>query len=63
MLGLHLSCTGELLDVAVKSSSGYKMLDDNAVNAAKALYPYPPFPAAIKKQELWIDIPIDYRLD
>lgn len=63
MLSLHLSSAGELLDVAVKSSSGYKMLDENAVSAAKALYPYPPFPAAIKKQELWIDIPIDYRLD
>jgi pilus assembly protein CpaC len=63
VLGLHLSSAGELLDVAVKSSSGYKMLDDTAVNAAKALYPYPPFPAAIKKKELWIDVPIDYRLD
>lgn len=63
MLSLHLSSAGELLDVAVKSSSGYKMLDDNAITAAKALYPYPPFPASIKKKELWIDIPIEYRLD
>lgn len=63
LLSLHLSSAGELLDIAVKSSSGYKMLDDNAVTAAKALYPYPPLPASIKKNELWIDIPIDYRLD
>jgi len=63
MLSLHLSSAGELLDLAVKSSSGYKMLDDNAITAAKALYPYPPFPAAIQKKELWIDIPIDYRLE
>ncbi|MHC4115819.1 MAG: TonB family protein, partial [Planctomycetota bacterium] len=63
MLSLHLSSVGELLDITVKSSSGYKMLDDNAVTAARALYPYPPFPASIKKKDLWIDIPIDYRLD
>lgn len=63
VLGLHLSSAGELLDVAVKSSSGYKMLDDSAVTAAKALYPYPPFPDTIKQKELRLDIPIDYRLD
>jgi TonB family protein len=63
MLGVHLSAAGELLDVAVKSSSGYKMLDDAAIGAAKALYPYPPFPAGIKKKELWIDVPIEYQLD
>lgn len=62
-LGLHLSSAGELMDVVVKSSSGYKMLDDTAATAAKALYPYPPFPASVKKNDLWIDIPIDYRLD
>ena len=62
-LSLYLSSLGELLEVSVKNSSGYKLLDENALTAAKTLFPYPPFPASIKQQELRLDIPIDYRLD
>ena len=62
-LSLHLSYSGELLDVVVKSSSGYKLLDDNAVSVAKKVVSYPPFPSSIDQKELWIDIPIVYRLD
>lgn len=62
-LSLHLSYSGELLDVLVKSSSGYKILDNNAVSVAKRFVHYPPFPSSIDKKELWIDIPIEYRLD
>ncbi len=62
-LSLHLSYLGKLLDVGVKNSSGYKVFDDNAVAAARAIAYYPPFPAALESQELWIDIPVDYRLN
>lgn len=62
-LSLHLSYLGQLLDVSVKNSSGYKILDDNTVNTAKSLASYPPFPASTEEKELWIDVPIAYRLN
>jgi pilus assembly protein CpaC len=62
-LSLHLSYLGELLHVLVKSSSGYKVLDDNAVYVAKSVAFYPPFPSHLAQKDLWIDVPIAYRLD
>jgi len=62
-LAMHLSYSGQLLDVTIKNSSGYKVLDDDAVNVARKISYYPPFPPAIEKKELWVDIPIDYRLN
>ncbi|MEW6101906.1 MAG: TonB family protein [Candidatus Omnitrophota bacterium] len=62
-LSLHLSYRGELLEVAVKQSSGYKLLDDNALANAKSITSYPPFPSSITKEDLWIDIPVVYRLN
>ena len=62
-LSLHLSYRGELLDAAVRDSSGYKILDEHALAAAKGTTSYPPFPASIEQKELWIDVPIAYKLD
>ncbi|MEK6727826.1 MAG: TonB family protein [Candidatus Omnitrophota bacterium] len=63
-LSVHLSYLGKLLDVALKESSGYKMLDDSALAAAKSISSYPPFPPTIKNTEIWVDdIPIIYKLD
>jgi pilus assembly protein CpaC len=62
-LSLHLSYLGQLIDVTVKKSSGYKILDDNAVASTRKLGSYPPFPASIEKKDIWVDIPIVYRLD
>ena len=62
-LNLKLSYRGELMDVVVKKSSGYKLLDDNAVAAAKSNAVYPPFPPAIAKEELWIEVPVSYQLE
>ena len=62
-LKMLISYKGELLDVSVKEPSGYAILDDNAVAIAKNIGVYPPFPSGINKDELWIDVPIVYRLD
>jgi pilus assembly protein CpaC len=62
-VSLHLSYSGELLDAIVKTSSGYKTLDDNAISVAKRVGSYPPFPPSIEQKEMWIDVPIVYRLD
>lgn len=62
-LSLQLSYNGQLLDVTVKETSGYKVLDDEAVSVAKNKSPYPPFPASLESKELCVDIPITYLLD
>lgn len=62
-LSLLLSRQGELLDVKVNSTSGYQSLDDNAVSVARNISSYPPFPADIAMEELWIEVPISYQLD
>jgi pilus assembly protein CpaC len=62
-LGLHLSYSGELIDVAVRNSSGYNVLDDNAVLSARKVISFPPFPESIDKKDIWIDIPVTYHLD
>ncbi len=62
-LSLFLSYRGELLDLKVKESSGYELLDENAINVAKAIGIYPPFPASINLKDVWIDVPILYNLD
>ncbi|MDD5431564.1 MAG: TonB family protein [Candidatus Omnitrophica bacterium] len=62
-LSLHLSYQGDLLDTVVKKTSGYKILDESAVKTARGIGSYPPFPPAITSQDIWIDVPIAYRLD
>ncbi|MFA5287117.1 MAG: TonB family protein [Candidatus Omnitrophota bacterium] len=62
-LGLKLSYKGELLGAKVISSSGYKILDDNALKTARSIPSYPPFPPAIGSEDLWIEVPIAYKLD
>jgi len=63
MLNLKLSPQGELLESIVKESSGYRILDDAAIQRAQETAPYPPFPPDIKEEEIWVDIPITYQLE
>ena len=62
-LNMHLSYLGELLDVGVKTSSGYKVLDENAIYVAEMIPSYPPFPSNLEQKDLWIEVPIVYRLN
>ncbi|GEM_PF-498990 len=62
-LRLHISSLGELLEVFVKESSTYEILDYNTLSVAKNIIKYPPFPAAIVLDDLWLEIPIDYKLN
>jgi len=62
-LGLHISYVGDLLDAAVKTSSGYKVLDDNALKTAKEIKMYPPFPSSMEAKDIWIDVPIIYKAE
>jgi len=62
-LSLHLSHVGELLGASVLSPSQYKVFDDSALAAAKEITAYPPFPPSLEQDDLWIEVPIVYRLD
>jgi len=58
---LRVYYTGQLLGVEIKESSGFAVLDENAVNIVKKIAPYPAFPAQMKQKELRIDLPIIYK--
>ena len=62
-LSLKLSPQGELLESKIKGTSGYRVLDDAALQKAQETSPYPPFPPDIKDNEMWVDIPITYQLE
>jgi protein TonB len=62
-LNLHISYVGDLLDASVKDSSGYKVLDDNALKAAREVGTFPPFPSSIDLKDIWIEVPIIYKVD
>jgi len=62
-LSLHLSSDGSLIAVRISQSSGYKVFDESVLRIAKDISPYPPFPSSIEEKELWIEIPVVYRLD
>jgi pilus assembly protein CpaC len=62
-LKLRLTYLGQLIDASIKNSSGFHILDDNALEVARQVSSYPPFPASVEQKELWIEIPIVYRLD
>jgi len=60
-LALRVYYTGQLLDAEIRESSGYAVLDENAVNMVKKVAPYPPFPPEMKQKEIRIDLPIVYK--
>jgi len=51
---------GTLNKVAVKETSGHAIFDKDAVNTAKILSPYDPFPIDINLDEIAVTIPIVY---
>lgn len=60
-LSLNIAANGQLKDIKIIEPSGYKTLDDAAMDAARAQAPYPPFPPQIDSQEIWVDVPIEYK--
>ena len=60
-LSLNIVANGDLKDLKIVESSGYKVLDDAAADIARTQAPYPPFPPQIESQEIWVDVPIVYK--
>lgn len=57
-----LSRDGTLQDLQIIDSSGYKVLDDEAIRAVKAAAPFPAFPGSVTVARLHIKANFDYRL-
>ena len=62
-LNLRISYKGELLEAKINKSSGYKVLDDDALRTAGSISSYPPFPPLITSEDLWIEVPVSYKLN
>jgi len=61
-LSLHVQASGKLLGVVVMRSSGSPLLDEIAEKAIKKISPFPAFPEEVNIKDLWIDIPIIYKI-
>lgn len=62
-LGLKLAAGGTLKEMKLLQSSGYRILDDAAIDVAQKQAPYPPFPPQIEAAEIWVEVPIYYKKD
>jgi len=54
---------GALEEAVVSQSSGYKILDEAALDAVSRQAPFPSFPSHVSLRELKIEVPITYRKD
>ena len=61
-LRFELDREGRLLSCRVLKSSGYAVLDEAAKETIRASAPFPPLPPALKRQSLWIEVPIQYEM-
>lgn len=59
---LVLRRDGSVREAMIRDSSGYEVIDRDAVNTARLLAPYPVIPINIKGEELALTIPIVYSL-
>jgi protein TonB len=57
---LRITAEGNLKDVKILQSSGFKLLDDTAIETVKKQAPYPPFPPEVRFEELKVQVPIVY---
>lgn len=58
---LRLASSGDLKEATISQSSGYKALDDAALEVVQKQSPYSAFPHQVKLEELKIQVPIVYR--
>ena len=57
-----LSRDGTLLDLKLISSSGYRILDEEAMRTVRAAAPFPAFPGSVTVARLHVKANFDYRL-
>ena len=57
-----LSPWGELKDAYISESSGNDELDESSLKAARSYDLYQPFPEELGDEELWLDVPIVFKV-
>lgn len=62
-LKVHLNYKGEVIEAKIAESSGYNFFDNSVLEVTKSLSPFPPFPPSIDIEDLWVDIPVVYKMD
>jgi len=62
LVAFRIGRDGKILNLSVSQSSGYKILDEAALEAVKEAGPYPPIPNELNKKFLKLKIPISYAL-
>lgn len=60
---VHVAKKGSVIDVVVTHSSGFEVLDRQALDMVKQADPLPDLPKSLKGQEFTLDIPITFRLE
>ena len=60
-LRLHLLRDGTLEQVLIAESSGIDSLDQETLHVVEQQSPYPPFPSDLLQQELWLELPVQFR--
>jgi protein TonB len=60
---VHVAKKGSVIDVVVTRSSGFEVLDRQALDMVKLADPLPDLPKSLKGQEFTLDIPITFRLE
>lgn len=62
-LGLVIRRDGSLRDAFVQESSGYEVFDQDAVNTAHLVAPFPPFSENLLQDRISVNLPIVYSTD
>ncbi len=60
---VHVAKKGSVIDVVVTRSSGFEVLDRQALDMVRLADPLPDLPTSLKGQEFTLDIPISFRLE
>ncbi|MDO9532066.1 MAG: energy transducer TonB [Deltaproteobacteria bacterium] len=53
---------GQIMAARVSRSSGHDLLDEAAQNTIRRVGQFPPFPAALNRQQLTVEVPLAFRL-
>jgi TonB family protein len=60
-LRLHLLQDGTLGQALIAESSGIESFDQETLRVAQQQSPYSPFPPDLFQQELWLELPVQFR--